>query len=230
MGSPGCWGCRRTRCTGSGSRAPVFMDATTRATPGSTRPCCQSRRPAGACPGLRYEGHGWDPKGPASIHRARAALDKDSEVIGYVFESKGFSRVDIDTNESDPGYSLAGQLMGLPLKPLQSFGVPAESYGLSDAGEVGFDRIKTFGQRQGSREARPRRQGSLLTPRMCRQCRSRVRVAGLSSSFRTRLPWRANAGAFCAPTATFASGPVRVKTTLSFRASFRRYALCLSPI
>jgi hypothetical protein len=29
-------------------------------------------------------------------------------VIGYVFESKGFSRVDIDTNESDPAYSLAG--------------------------------------------------------------------------------------------------------------------------
>ena len=27
--------------------------------------------------GMRYEGHGWDPKGPASIHRARAALDKD---------------------------------------------------------------------------------------------------------------------------------------------------------
>jgi len=22
---------------------------------------------------MRYEGHGWDPKGPASIHRARAA-------------------------------------------------------------------------------------------------------------------------------------------------------------
>jgi hypothetical protein len=52
--------------------------------------------------GMRYEGHGWDPKGPASIHRARAALDKDGAVIGYVLESKGFSRIDIDTNESDP--------------------------------------------------------------------------------------------------------------------------------
>jgi hypothetical protein len=37
---------------------------------------------------------------------------------------KGFSRIDIDTNESDPSYSLAGQLMGLPLKSLQGFGVP----------------------------------------------------------------------------------------------------------
>jgi nicotinate dehydrogenase subunit B len=81
--------------------------------------------------GMRYEGHGWDPKGPASIHRARAALDPDGAVIGYAFDSKGFSRIDIDTNESDPAYSLAGQLMGLPLKPLQGFGVPAESYGFA---------------------------------------------------------------------------------------------------
>ena len=82
--------------------------------------------------GMRYEGHAWDPKGPASIHRARAALDQDGAVIGYVFESKGFSRVDIDTNESDPSTSLAGQLMGLPLKSLQGFGVPAESYGFAN--------------------------------------------------------------------------------------------------
>jgi CO/xanthine dehydrogenase Mo-binding subunit len=82
--------------------------------------------------GMRYEGHGWDPKGPASVHRARAALDQDGAVIGYVFESKGFSRVDIDTNESNPIYSLAGQLLGMPLKSLQGFGVPAESYGFAN--------------------------------------------------------------------------------------------------
>jgi len=82
--------------------------------------------------GMRYAGHGWDPKGPASIHRARAALDKDGAVVGYVLESKGFSRVDIDTNQSDPVYSLAGQLMGLPLKSLQGFGAPSESYGFAN--------------------------------------------------------------------------------------------------
>src|SRR4029077_6470035 len=82
--------------------------------------------------GMRYEGHGWDPKGPASIHRGRAALDPDGAVIGYVFESKGFSRIDIDTNERDPAYSIAGQLMGLSLKSLQGFGVPAESYGFAN--------------------------------------------------------------------------------------------------
>jgi nicotinate dehydrogenase subunit B len=52
-------------------------------------------------------------------------------VIGYVFESRDLSRTDIDTNESDPADSLAGQLMGLPLKSLQGFGVPAESYGFA---------------------------------------------------------------------------------------------------
>jgi len=68
----------------------------------------------------------------ASIHRARAAPDQDGAVIGYAFESKGFSRIDIDTNESDPAYSLAGQLLGLPLKSLQGFSVPAESYGFAN--------------------------------------------------------------------------------------------------
>jgi hypothetical protein len=49
---------------------------------------------------MRYEGHCRDLKGPASVRHARAALDKDGAVIGYAFGSKGFSRVDIDTNES----------------------------------------------------------------------------------------------------------------------------------
>jgi hypothetical protein len=89
--------------------------------------------------GMRYEGHGWDPKGPASIHRARAALDGDGAVVGYVFESKGFSRIDIDTNESDPAYSLAGQLMGLPLKSLQG----AEGIGVFI--EPGFRRLRPRG-------------------------------------------------------------------------------------
>ena len=50
-------------------------------------------------------------------------------VIDYAFESKGFSRADIVTNESDPAYSLTGQPMGVPLKSFQGFGAPAESYG-----------------------------------------------------------------------------------------------------
>jgi nicotinate dehydrogenase subunit B len=73
-----------------------------------------------------------DPKGPASIHRARAALDKNGAVIGLCLESMGFSRIDIDTYESDPSYSLAGQLMGLPLKSLQgALGILPNPYGFA---------------------------------------------------------------------------------------------------
>jgi CO/xanthine dehydrogenase Mo-binding subunit len=76
----------------------------------------------------RDQGTGWDPKGPASIHRARAAIDASSNVVAYEFTSKGFSRWDVQTNESKPKDSLAGQFMGLPLKSDDGFGVPAASY------------------------------------------------------------------------------------------------------
>ena len=77
---------------------------------------------------MRAEGTGWDPKGPASIHRARAGLDANGKVVGYRFDSRGFSRTDIATTESDPAHSLAGQLMGMKLSPTQEFGIPTEPY------------------------------------------------------------------------------------------------------
>jgi hypothetical protein len=52
---------------------------------------------------------------PRSTAPARPST-REGTVVGYVFQSKGFSRVDIDANESDLAYSLAGQLTGLPLK------------------------------------------------------------------------------------------------------------------
>src|SRR5881396_1869701 len=82
--------------------------------------------------GMRSDGIAWDPKGPASVHRGRAALDASGTVIGYEFVSKGFSRRNIDTNESDPRDSLAGMSIGLPPKPSIDFGVPAESYGFDN--------------------------------------------------------------------------------------------------
>lgn len=39
---------------------------------------------------MRGEGTGWDPKGPASVHKARAAIDARGNVIAYEFMSKGF--------------------------------------------------------------------------------------------------------------------------------------------
>jgi nicotinate dehydrogenase subunit B len=77
---------------------------------------------------MREQGTGWDPKGPASIHRARAAIDAQGNVIAHDFLSKGFSRVDVDTNGSKLPDTLAGQTQGVALKSGDGFGVPAESY------------------------------------------------------------------------------------------------------
>jgi CO/xanthine dehydrogenase Mo-binding subunit len=82
--------------------------------------------------GMRNDGIAWDPKGPACVHRARAALDASGKVIGYEFVCKGFSRINIQTNESDPAHSLVGMSTGIPPKPSDGFGVPAESYGFEN--------------------------------------------------------------------------------------------------
>ncbi|MGB8632303.1 MAG: molybdopterin cofactor-binding domain-containing protein [Xanthobacteraceae bacterium] len=81
---------------------------------------------------MRNQGTGWDPKGPASVHQVRAALDAAGNVIAYDFLSKAFSRVDVDTNGSKPYDTLAGQLLGVDLKPGDGFGIPAESYGFAN--------------------------------------------------------------------------------------------------
>jgi nicotinate dehydrogenase subunit B len=82
--------------------------------------------------GMRADGTAWDPKGPACMMRARAALDPSGKVLAYQFEAKGFSRQHIATNESKLADSLVGQAMGVPAKPTWIFGVPAESYGFEN--------------------------------------------------------------------------------------------------
>ena len=82
--------------------------------------------------GTRADGTAWDPKGPACVHRARAALDAAGNVLAYEFIAKGFSRQHIATNESDPADSLVGQSIGIAPKGNQIFGVPAESYGFEN--------------------------------------------------------------------------------------------------
>jgi CO/xanthine dehydrogenase Mo-binding subunit len=81
---------------------------------------------------MRDQGTGWDPKGPASIHKARVAIDATGTVVAYDFLSKGFSRVDVNTNGSEPYDTLAGQTQGVALKSGDGFGVPAESYAFAN--------------------------------------------------------------------------------------------------
>jgi nicotinate dehydrogenase subunit B len=80
----------------------------------------------------RDQGTGWDPKGPASIHRVRAAIDAAGKVIAYEFGSKAFPRVDVNSNESKPHDTLAGQLTGVALQSGDGFGEPEDSYGFAN--------------------------------------------------------------------------------------------------
>ena len=82
--------------------------------------------------GMRHDATAWDPKAPASVHRARAALDASGKVVGYEFISRGFSRIAIASNEADPRDSLVGMEMGLKPTSGVGFGVPAESYGFDN--------------------------------------------------------------------------------------------------
>jgi nicotinate dehydrogenase subunit B len=81
---------------------------------------------------MRDQGTGWDPKGPASTHMAKAGLNAAGEVVAYEFTSKAFSRVDVDTNGGKPQDTLTGQTLGVALKSGDGFGVPAESYAVAN--------------------------------------------------------------------------------------------------
>jgi nicotinate dehydrogenase subunit B len=81
---------------------------------------------------MRDQGTGWDPKGPASTHKAKAGLNAAGEVIAYEFTSKAFSRIDVDTNGGKPPDTLTGQTLGVALKSGDGFGVPAESYAIEN--------------------------------------------------------------------------------------------------
>jgi CO/xanthine dehydrogenase Mo-binding subunit len=67
---------------------------------------------------------------------ARAAIDKDGKVTAWSFETKAFSKRDVVQNEGAPENTLAGQLLGYPLKPVLIFGPPGESYGFGSMRKV----------------------------------------------------------------------------------------------
>ena len=77
---------------------------------------------------MRFEGHGWDPKAPASVHRGRAALDAQGNVLAIEFSSKGFSRIETNSTEADPGDTLAGMLLGHKGARTAAFNLPDNAY------------------------------------------------------------------------------------------------------
>jgi hypothetical protein len=58
----------------------------------------------------------------------RAALDKDGKVLAWQFNSKGFDRLNVESNESKPQDNLFSQLTGVKPQPVLTYGSPQESY------------------------------------------------------------------------------------------------------
>ena len=93
----------------------------------------QGRRQAGARAIHARSGHGVGPEGVRlrSTRCVRRSTPQGN-VIAYDFLSKGFSRIDVDTNGSQPKDTLAGQTLGVELHSGDGFGIPGDSYGFAN--------------------------------------------------------------------------------------------------
>jgi CO/xanthine dehydrogenase Mo-binding subunit len=78
--------------------------------------------------GMRADGHGWDPKGAASIHTVRATVSDGGRIVGHDYASKGFTRMEVNTFEQSPQDFLAGQQTGFANHPAPAFGAPEDAY------------------------------------------------------------------------------------------------------
>ena len=78
--------------------------------------------------GMRHEGTAWDPKGPASVHTAKAGVDEKGNIQAYSFQSRAFSRTEINFTENHPKETLVGQLAGFDNEPGNAFGLPEDNY------------------------------------------------------------------------------------------------------
>ena len=95
---------------------------------------------------MRDEGLAWDPKGTAAVNKLRAGIDANGEVIAYEYISKAFSRENVATNEGNPAATLAGQLLGFPLRPANTFNIPFASYTFPH-NRVGWETIAPLMER-----------------------------------------------------------------------------------
>ena len=78
--------------------------------------------------GMRADGHGWDPKGAASIHTVRATVSDGGRIVGHDYASKGFTRMEVNTFEQAPQDFLVGQQTGFANKAAPGFGAPEDAY------------------------------------------------------------------------------------------------------
>ena len=170
------------RRSGRPVRAPTA--AMTPATRPWMRPCSR-KRSASRC-ALQYmrdEGTGWDPKGPASIHKVARGLDDSGKVIAYDFIEQGVSRASTSTPmAASRRIRWPARRAACALKSGDGFGVPAESYA--------FENKRLAGRRS--------RRCSIASRRCARRiCAIRSGRRSTSPANRSWTKWRAALG--CRP-------------------------------
>jgi len=63
---------------------------------------------------MRHDEHAWEPKGPAMVMEARGAIDANGRVVAWNYEA--WSPTHSTRPRGDAGDTLAGQLLGSPIK------------------------------------------------------------------------------------------------------------------
>ena len=89
---------------------------------------------------MREQGTGWDPKGPASVHKVRAALDASGDGHGLRVHQQGVLARRRRYQRQQGVRHVSGQTRGVALKSGDGFGVPAESYGFANK-RMGWEMI-----------------------------------------------------------------------------------------
>lgn len=82
--------------------------------------------------GMRVDAQGWDPKAPATLHKARAAVS-NGKLVAYDYVSKAFTRQDVSSFESEPYDLLAGLQTGFRKDPAPVFMAPEDGYSVPNS-------------------------------------------------------------------------------------------------
>jgi CO/xanthine dehydrogenase Mo-binding subunit len=77
---------------------------------------------------MRYEGHAWDPKGPAAIINVRGGVDASGKVVGFDYSWKGVSGQEVGTSGELAADTLIGMSLGFVRPQRNVFGTPSDRY------------------------------------------------------------------------------------------------------
>ena len=77
---------------------------------------------------MRPDGHGWDPKAPASVHTCKAVIGSDGKMVAYEYKSKAFNSQDVGASENEAHDLLVGMAVGFNHTPEHTYAAPSDGY------------------------------------------------------------------------------------------------------